>query len=72
MVLNLPFDEGDEIIQFAIKEEEKDKMFFRWAVGYQSQMSFADFENQIKKKIIDDGRSAEDILNEVEKMMMRF
>lgn len=70
--MNLPFLEGYELIKFASDDEDDSKMFLRWVVGYQSTMSFVDFKNAIKQKIIDDHRSSEDILNDVEELMKRF
>ena len=45
--MNMPFEEGNDLIKFALNEEDDEKMFFRWAIAYQSQMSFDDFKNCI-------------------------
>ena len=70
--MQMPFMDGYELIKFASDDEDDNKMFLRWVVGYQSTMSFADFKNGIKQKLIDDHRSSEDILDDVEEMMKRF
>lgn len=68
----LPFIDGYELIKFASDDEDDNKMFLRWVIGYQSTMSFVDFKNGIKQKLIDDHRSSEDILKDVEELMKRF
>ena len=70
--MNMPFEEGNDLIKFALNEEDDEKMFFRWAIAYQSQMSFDDFKNCIRAKSIDDNRNSEDILKTVEQIMKRF
>lgn len=70
--MSMPFKDGYDLIKFASDDEDNNKMFLRWVVGYQSIMSFADFKNKIKQKLIDDHRSSEDILDDVREMMKRF
>ena len=65
----MPFKDGYELIKFALDEENEQKMYLRWVVGYQSLISFAEFKNKVRQMSIQDNRDSEDILESVEKMM---
>lgn len=65
----MPFKDGYELIKFAIDEENEQKMYLRWVVGYQSSISFTEFKNQVQQMSISDGRTSEEILDSVEQMM---
>lgn len=67
----MPFKEGYELIKFALEEENEQKMYLRWVVGYQSLISFTEFKNKIRQMSIQDNRDAEDILADVERMMSK-
>lgn len=70
-ILKLPFKEGYELIKFALEEENEQRMYLRWVVGYQSLISFTEFKNKIRQMSIQDNRDAEDILADVERMMSK-
>lgn len=71
--MNMPFKEGYDLIKYASDEEDDNKLFLRWVVGYQSATTFEEFKNMIRQQSrFNDNRSAESILNEVESMMSQF
>lgn len=63
----MPFFDGFELIAYAEKHENEEKLYFRWVVGYQSIMSFDEFKNQIgvMAKVKKDNRTAEEIFDYV-------
>lgn len=65
----MPFKDGYELIKFALEEENEEKMYLRWVVGYQSLISFAEFKNKVRQTSIQDNRDSEEILASVEMMM---
>lgn len=46
-ILEMEFDKGYEFFLFARKQIQEDKLFQRWIHGYQTEMSYQDFKNQI-------------------------
>lgn len=71
-VLASSFVYGFELIGYAQEQEIEDKMFLRWVVAYQNQMTFIDFKNQLKQQSITDSRTSDEILSEVDSIMERF
>lgn len=43
----LDITEGLNIIRTAIEQETEDKMFFRWSVGYQAEISYQEFKEKL-------------------------
>lgn len=46
-ILLLDFEIGMEIISEAHREKNEEMLFHRWAIAYQSAMSFAEFRHKI-------------------------
>lgn len=67
----MPFKDGFELIKFALDDENEQKMYLRWVVGYQSLISFTEFKNKVRQMSINDNRDAEDILASVELLMSK-
>lgn len=67
----MPFQDGFELIKFALDDENEQKMYLRWVVGYQSLISFTEFKNKVRQMSINDNRDAEDILASVEMLMSK-
>lgn len=61
-ILAMQFEAALEIIVYAIKQENDDKLFQRWIHGYQ-EMSFDDFKDAIgaNKEVIQDNKNVSDI-----------
>lgn len=64
-MLNLPANEGIKLIQYAIDQEQEEKLFQRWVAGYQHKESFNDFKNKLMQKQLDNSKKEEDILSDV-------
>ena len=66
-IFSMPFFDGCELIRYALGAECEDRLFFRWSLGYQSQMSFEEFKREIGSADDnwEDNRSAEEILKKV-------
>lgn len=43
-MLELDINESYGFIEYLMEKEHEEKLFFRWAVGYQDQMGFEDFK----------------------------
>ncbi|MBQ0112512.1 MAG: hypothetical protein KBT03_05235 [Bacteroidales bacterium] len=67
----MPFEDGFELIKFALDDEDEQKMYLRWVVAYQSSISFTEFKNKVRQMSINDNRDAEDILASVEMLMSK-
>ena len=62
----MPFEDGCEMIRYALDAESDDKLFLRWAVMYQAQMGFEEFKRELGSgEEAEDDRSAEEILVKV-------
>ncbi len=70
-ILSMPFFDGYELIQFALDEEVEEKLYIRWAIGYQHVMGFDEFKRQVdfSRKAAVDNRSAEEILDSVREII---
>ena len=70
----MSFEEGMEILQYAMDADVEDKLYLRWINGYQSSMGFDEFKSKltVKNAVSNDNRTAEEILDHVEKMMEAF
>lgn len=66
-ILSMPFFDGYELISYALNEENEEKLFIRWVVGYQSVMNFDEFKNQMNLSVEtrNDNRSEEEIFEYV-------
>lgn len=49
-MLAMPVSRGLPMLRQAIKKQEEDKLFFRWAAMYQSEMSFDEFKKCLEPK----------------------
>lgn len=45
-IFSMPFFDGYELIRYALDAELEEKLFLRWAVGYQFAMDFKEFKVQ--------------------------
>lgn len=62
----MPFLDGYEIINYALDAEYEEKIFWRWAIGYQFVMGFEEFKRNLdKNRPTTDNRTAAEILDEV-------
>lgn len=43
----MPFFDGYELIRYALDADAEDRLFLRWSIWYQSQMSFQEFKSGI-------------------------
>lgn len=62
----MPFEEGIDMIVTAQREAVEEKLFLRWVVSYQTQMTFDEFKKKTNvnfenKQMINDDRSEEEI-----------
>jgi hypothetical protein len=46
-ILNKPYADGIKLIKKAYEQVSEDKIFMRWAFGYQQSMSLDDFKREI-------------------------
>lgn len=60
--MNIGLDDAYDLIQALTEQNYEDKLFFRWVVGYQDQMSFDEFKAELKPVKI---QSEEEILANV-------
>lgn len=60
----MPFLDGHELINYALDTEYEERIFLRWAIGYQFVMGFDDFKNNLgeNRQQIADNRTAAEIL----------
>lgn len=65
-ILSMPFFDGYELIKYAMDAEVEEKLFLRWAIGYQYSLSFEEFKRKAGAvEEIEDNRTAEEILDMV-------
>ena len=50
--MELPADDGVQLLVFALNKEQDEKLFLRWIGQAQYQMSFDDFKQSLKPVII--------------------
>lgn len=59
----MPFLDGYEIISYALDAEHEERIFLRWAIGYQFVMEFEEFKrNLVGNRPTADNRTAAEIL----------
>lgn len=69
----MPVDQGVEFVRNAIEQENEEKLFLRWVVGYQQTTAYGEFKIKMKEAAAaKDNRSAEAILDEVEALLSLF
>ncbi len=61
--------DGTRLIKFAYDKNIEDKLFLRWVVGYQTQMTFTDFKENMYSASKVDNRSKEEILADVKDIL---
>lgn len=49
--MNLDFEEGTRLLKFAEKEKEDEKIFLRWVVGYEREMSYTEFRRKLFQSV---------------------
>lgn len=65
--MRLPINEGIDLIIYALKEKESEKLYQRWVVsGAHEKISFDDFKNSFKKP---KEKPTEEILEDVGKIL---
>lgn len=69
-IFSMPFFEGYELLKYALDAETDDKLFMRWVIGYQFDMGFDEFkENVTTVQTVEDNRTAEEILDSVKEII---
>lgn len=59
----MPFLDGNELISYALDAEYEERIFLRWAIGYQFVMQFEEFKRNIgENQQRADNRTAAEIL----------
>lgn len=60
----MPFLDGHRLISYALDAEYEEKIFWRWAIGYQFAMEFEEFKKNLgeNRRQIEDNRTAAEIL----------
>lgn len=72
-MLDMPYAEGLRLLEYARDQEDELKIYARWVVGYQQQIAYDEFKNNLRQKATaNDTRSADEILQEVQKLMEAF
>lgn len=63
----MPFLDGYELIRYAMDAEYEERVFLRWAIGYQFIMEFEEFKRSLgeNRQQITDDRTAAEILEAV-------
>lgn len=62
----MPFLDGNELINYALDAEYEERIFLRWAIGYQFVMEFEEFKRNLGAiRQVADNRTAAEILAEV-------
>lgn len=62
----MPFLDGYELISYALDAEYEEKIFWRWAIGYQFVMEFEEFKRSLgENRHTTDNRTAAEILSGV-------
>ena len=62
----MPFLDGYEIINYALDAEYEERIFWRWAIGYQFVMEFEEFKRNLgENKPVTDNRTVAEILDGV-------
>lgn len=66
-IFSMPFLDGHELISYALDAEREERLFLRWAMGYQFAMEFEEFKGILggNGQQVTDGRTAAEILSEV-------
>lgn len=63
----MPFLDGYELISYAMDAEYEERLYWRWAIGYQFVMEFEEFKRSLgegRQQMADD-RTAAEILDAV-------
>lgn len=67
MMENLDIQDAYEFIEYLMEKELDDKLFLRWAVGYQSEMPYEDFKTALMPtKAKTDEEILEDVFDIIE------
>lgn len=67
----MPFDEGLDMMVTAQRATVEEKLFMRWVVSYQTQMTFDEFKSKTKtsQEHINDDRTEDEILKAVRSIL---
>lgn len=70
----MPLADALDLIAFMNEKEHEERIYLRWVIGYQMQMGYAEFKNNLMQASIDanDKRSADTILDSVEEVLAMF
>lgn len=70
-VLELPFEEGIEIMTTAQRMNNEEKLFMRWVVSYQTTIQFEEFKRKLNvdNNNFEDDRTEEEILDSVRQIL---
>lgn len=62
-VLSMPFFDGCELIKYALDAELEDRLYMRWVMAFQKEMSFGEFKEKVGGgNKTEDDRTADEIL----------
>lgn len=59
-MLAMPISRSLPMLRAALRSQEEDKLFIRWAAMYQAEMSFEDFKKRLKPQQV---KTAEECLH---------
>lgn len=67
----MPFEEGLDMMITAQRMTIEEKLFMRWVISYQTQMTFDEFKKKTKtsQEHINDDRTEEEILKAVRSIL---
>ncbi len=63
----MPFSDGFELLIYAEDAECEEKLYLRWAIGYQFMMGFAEFKGKVVQQ--EDDRTEKEILDDVREII---
>lgn len=63
----MPFFDGFELLTYAVDAECEEKLYLRWAIGYQFMMGFTEFKGKVVQT--EDDRTEKEILDDVREII---
>ena len=71
-ILDLSVDDGVRLINKAFEERNNERMYQRWIMGYDKELTFADFKNKLTVQKIDETLTEDEIMEDVEAILNQF
>lgn len=62
----MPLNDGVALIDFGFEKDEEDKLFQRWIVGSQYEMSFEEFKRKLAQPVF---KPTQEVLDDVAKIL---